>query len=95
MVLYRTGRSFEKAVSDRLFRTILQAERRDWYEAPPELVLALIELFNWFGKLVTDHGTQPIPGTPNYDDDRRTKNDAIRAQLTQLCIDELRGNYAV
>lgn len=94
MFIYQTGRSFENAVSNRLFSTILKTEPQDWYQAPSELLLSLIKEFNWFGKLVTDDTPQPMPGIPNYEDEQRLRNDTIRAQLTQLCIDDLRKNYA-
>jgi hypothetical protein len=95
LLLYQTGRSFETAVADRLFAGIVAGQPPNWYEAPSELVLALIETFNWFGKLITDNRVPPLPGTPNYEQELRARSTAIRAGLTQQCIEELRGKFAV
>jgi len=54
MFLYRTGRSFEEYLADRLFGKILTDQPPNWHERPCDLVLALIETFNWFGKLLSD-----------------------------------------
>jgi len=95
MLLYQTGRCFETAIADRLFGVILSSQPSNWHEAPSELVLALIETFNWFGKLITDDSVPPMPGIPNYQEDLHARNAAIRAQLTKLCIEEIRRKYAV
>ena len=52
MFLYRTGRSFEEHLADRLFSKILADQPPNWHERPIDLVLALMETFNWFGKLL-------------------------------------------
>lgn len=94
-LLYRTGRDFELAVMKRLFSVILGKAPPNWFEKPPELIVALIELFNWFGKLITDNTPPLIPGSPNYEEEMRTRNTSIRAKLTELCIEDLRREYAV
>lgn len=94
-LLYRTGRSFETTVADRLFGEILAVQPPNWHEAPCELVLGLIETFNWFGKLITDNSVLPMPGTPNYEEELHARSTAIRARLTKLCLEELRGKYAI
>jgi hypothetical protein len=95
MLLYRTGRSFETAVADRLFAELVAGQPSNWHESPSELMLALIETFNWFGELLTDNGAMPMPGTPNYEHELRARSDANRARLTQQCIDELKERHAV
>lgn len=95
MLLYRTGRSFETAVADRLFAEIIAGQPPNWHESPSELVLALIETFNWFGKLITDYGASPLLGTQNYEQELRARNAANRARLTQQCIEVLMGKFAV
>jgi hypothetical protein len=94
-LLYQTGRRFEAAVADQLFSKILAGQPPNWHAAPSELVLALIETFNWFGKLITDNSAHPWPGTPNYEEELRARSTAVRARLTQQCIEELKGKYAV
>jgi hypothetical protein len=94
-LLYQTGRSFETTVADRLFGEILAGQPPNWYEAPSELVLALIETFNWFGKLITDNNVHPMPGTQDYEEELRARSTGNQARLTQLCIEELAGKYAV
>lgn len=94
-LLYRTGCDFEVTIMKRLFSVILDKAPHNWFVKPPELVVALIELFNWFGKLIT-HSTPPlIPGSPNYEEEMRTRHTSIRAKLTELCIEDLRRQYVV
>ena len=94
-LLYRTGRDFEVVVMKRAFSVILDKAPLNWFEKPPGLVIALIELFNWFGKLITDNTPPLIPGSPNYEEEMRTRNTSIRSKLTELCIEDLRRQYAV
>ena len=95
MFLYQTGRNFENKVSSRLFDEILPSQPTNWHETPSDLILMLIETFNWFGKLITDNRVSPLFGTPDYEQELRSRNVASRAQLTQQCIDELKRKYAV
>jgi hypothetical protein len=95
MLLYNTGRGFETAVADRVFAELISHQPSNWHESPSELVLKLIETFNWFGKLLTDNGAIPMPGTPNYEQEMHARSDANRARLTQQCIDELKNRHAV
>ncbi len=89
-LLYRTGRAFEVAVSNRLFSVILTKASPNWFQNPPELVVALVELFNWFGKLLTDNTPPLIPGSPNYGEQMRARASSSRARLMELCIEDLR-----
>jgi hypothetical protein len=95
MLLYQTGRSFETTVADRLFAVIFADQSPTWHESPSALVIELIETFNWFGKLITNNSVPPLPGAQNYEQELRARSDAMRAMLTQQCIEELRGKYAV
>jgi hypothetical protein len=95
LFLYRTGRSFESVVADRVLGNILVHQPPNWHEAPPELILLLIETFNWFGKLITDNSVHPMPGSPTYEEELHAKSTAFRARLTELCIGELRERYAI
>jgi hypothetical protein len=93
--LYRTGRSFETTLTYHLFGKVLPSEPPNWHEKPSPLVLTLIETFNWFGKLITDNDVPLLPGMPHYEEDLCARNSAMRAQLTQQCIQELRAKHAV
>jgi hypothetical protein len=90
-VLYRTGHTLETAVRNRLFSVILASAPPDWVENPPELVVALIELFNWFGKLLTDNEPALLPGSPNYEEDAVARATRSRATLMTLCLHDLRS----
>jgi len=95
MFLYRTGRSFEQRLSDRLFSEILSGQPSNWHEKPCDLVLALIETFNWFGKLLTDDEAPLHPGTLDYEEELQKRNTLNRQRLTQLCVDDLLKKHAV
>jgi hypothetical protein len=89
MFLYRTGRSFEECLSDRLFSEILSAQPPNWHERPSDLVLALIETFNWFGKILTDDEDVLLLGTMENENKLVERNTLNRQRLTQLCIEDL------
>jgi len=95
MLLYRSGRHFENAIADQAFGKVLGTLPPTWHESPPELVLTLIETFNWFGKLLTEGRAPPMPGTPDYERELRARGIESRAALTKLCIYELREKHAV
>jgi hypothetical protein len=94
-LLYRTGRSFEDAIRKRIFSVVLDASPIDWYERPPDLIGALIELFNFFGKLLSDNEPPLDPTMPEYETQARVRSDRNRTVLTRLCLDELREERAV
>ena len=94
-LLYRTGRDFEVAVANRLFGVILAKAPPNWFEKPPTLVVALIELFNWFGKLLTDNEPPLIPGSRDYEEQIRARAASSRSKLLELCLEELKAQYAV
>ena len=95
MFLYRIGRNFEERLADRLFSAILAAQPPSWHEQPCDLVLTLIETFNWFGKLLTDDDIPPVPYASSYEDELREQNAVNRKRLTKLCINELLKKHAV
>jgi hypothetical protein len=93
--LYRVGRMFEESVKARIFSVVIPTLGPSWWEQPPPTLLDLIELFNYFGKLVTSNspvGTAP-PGT-QMEKQMREEGVRVREELIRLCIDELRGTYA-
>lgn len=94
-LLYRTGRSFETGVADHVFGSVLRMLPATWHETPPDLVVNLIEIFNWFGKLISDNSVPLWPGMPDYEREVQARNAETRAALVRLCIDELRVKTAV
>jgi hypothetical protein len=93
--LYRIGRMFEESVKARVFSVVIPTLGPSWWEQRPPTLLDLIELFNYFGKLVTSNspvGTAP-PGT-EMEKQMRDEGVRVREELIRLCIDELRGTYA-
>jgi len=93
--LYRTGRTIEEALKSCVFSVVLPTLGAEWWETPPEELLELIELFDYFGNLVEARG--PVgyaqPGTQEYE---RMKSESLRVrdELVQRCINELRTKYA-
>jgi uncharacterized radical SAM superfamily protein len=86
---------FEESVKARIFSVVIPTLGPSWWEQPPPTLLDLIEVFNYFGKLVTSNspvGTAP-PGT-QMEKQMREEGVRVREELIRLCIDELRGTYA-
>lgn len=92
--LYTVGRGFENAVRDRIFSLAIPNEAPDWTEHPSELLLTLIETFNWFGKVLGDEGESPPYETHDYEEQLRAANAANRERLTRLCLEELKMRYS-
>jgi hypothetical protein len=92
--LYGIGRTFEESVKDRIFSKVIPTLGPSWWEQRPPPLLDLIELFNYFGKLVTSNGPvgTPPPGTEMK---RQMRDEDVRVgeELIRLCIDELRNIY--
>lgn len=84
--LYKAGRQFETAVSDRIFSVVLSEERSDWVRSPSPLVVSLIEVFNWFGLLLTDGVDAPVYGSENYEEQVRSANQTNRERLVRQCL---------
>jgi len=92
--LYRIGRTFEESVKARIFSVVIPTLSPSWWEQRPPTLLDLIELFNYFGKLVTSNGPvgTPPPGT-EMERQMREEGVRVREELIRLCIDELRNAY--
>lgn len=92
--LYRTGRTIEDTVVNRVFMVALPTLGQEWWIAPPAKLLELIEFFDFFGFLETAIG--PVgyaePGTPEHD---RMRDDAarIKERLVARCIQDLRNRF--
>jgi hypothetical protein len=67
-----------------------------WVTAPPKLLLDLIELFNYFGKLITSSGP-PVKPIRSFDDVLaiiKEESDKVKNDLMALCLEELRISYS-
>lgn len=95
LFIYQVGRTFEKSVADRVFDLVIPHESSNWCENPSELLLSLIELFNWFGILLTeqDDDISSVFGEPNYEKEVRLASASNRAQLNHLSLAELSLRY--
>lgn len=91
--LYQIGRTFENSVSDRIMSAVLKNEASDWLEKPSNLLLTLIETFNWFGNILTDDGRTPVYGDPGYEAKVLAANTENRDRLNRHCLDELSLRY--
>jgi len=89
--LYGVGREFQDAVRQRVFSVVLSHLPPTWFQQLPPLVVALIELFNFFGKLVTDDEPPISPIDTNYESRAREQSDRRKTKLISLCIEELRS----
>jgi len=89
--LYRTGREFESFVRDSIFSVVVPRLGRSWLRTPPKILLDLIEEFNWFGKLVESSGGHLM--TVDHETYLREESERVRAELTKLCIAELKTAY--
>jgi len=89
--LYRTGREFENSVRDGIFSVVVPRLGKSWSRTPPKILLDLIEEFNWFGKLVESSGGHLM--MVDYETYLREESERVRAELTKLCIAELKTAY--
>lgn len=95
MYIYRIGRGFEQSLQDRVFSTVIPSFKPAWPANPPQLLIDLIELFNYLGKLVSSSGpTPPIRSLEEYEAFARAESERIRGELTQLCIQDLAAQYS-
>jgi hypothetical protein len=93
--LYEIGRNFEEDIKNQLFRKVIDSQPTNWHENPCDLIVTLIETFNWFGKLLNDNNFEPflIPGSVGYEDEMQRRSAANKNKLTKLCIEELLKKY--
>lgn len=90
--LYRIGRMFEESVKTRIFSVVIPTLGTAWWEKCPHPLVELIELFNYFGKLVTSNGPVGTPQAGTEMEKRMREEDLrVREELIRLCVDELRG----
>jgi hypothetical protein len=93
--LYRIGRTFEELVKARIFSVVIPTLGAAWWEKRPYPLVELIELFNYFGKLVTSNGSVGTPPAGTEMEKRMREEDLrVGEELIRLCVDELRGTHA-
>jgi hypothetical protein len=93
--LYKIGRTFEEALKQRIFSAVVPALGADWSTRTPPELLDLIELFNYFGKVVQGRGPVGV-STDGHEEEERMRAESVRVreELLQLCIEELRASHA-
>jgi hypothetical protein len=83
---------FEESVKTRIFSVVIPTLGTAWWEKCPHPLVELIELFNYFGKLVTSNGPVGTPQAGTEMEKRMREEDLrVREELIRLCVDELRG----
>ena len=98
--LYSIGDRFEKAVREKVISGVVPKLDSSWVSTPPKLLLDLIELFNYFGKLVPSSGlaVKAVQKSVQSVDDVlaliKEESERVKKQLICLCIDELGASYA-
>lgn len=92
--VYQRMREFERTVQDTVFARVVQSLGPRFYEASPDLIETLIEIFNFFDKIPTR--SEPVPMTAEYagltyfhEQQRRNK-----AKLVEHCVEHARARYA-
>jgi hypothetical protein len=94
--LYSIGRAFEDTIRNKIISEVLPKLNNSWVTTTPKLLLDLIELFNYFGKVITSYGP-PVKLVYSLDDVlaiMKEESDKVKAQLVTLCIEELKASYA-
>jgi hypothetical protein len=57
--LYQTGTGFELAVRNHVFTRVIASLAPDWSKPPPQLLVDLIEAFDYFGILLSEDDLPP------------------------------------
>ncbi len=88
--LYGIGRGFERSIQNRVFSTVLPSLDPGWPTSRPKVLIDLIELFNYLGRIVTSSaGVPPPKSLEDYWRLRQVESDRVKAELIDLCIAEL------
>ena len=88
--LYKTGRQFEEKIREKLFTEVINKLDQGWINSRPKILIDLIELFNFFGKLPPP--SNPVPMTDN---DRKKEGDKNYEILISECFVELETKFKV
>jgi len=94
--LFSIGDRFETALRNMVMSQVVPKLDPSWVTAPPKLLLDLIELFNYFGKLITSSGP-PVKPIRSFDDVLaiiKEESDKVKNDLMALCLEELRISYS-
>lgn len=94
--LYKTGRTIEDAVRNRVFSAVVPSLGPEWWNTRPAKLLQLIEFFDFFGFVESAIGAGGYagPGTPEHE---CMKEDVarIKEKLIVRCLQELYNQFAV
>lgn len=92
--VYQVGRNFELQLQARVFSKITSVLPPTWQVQPPQILIDLIEVFSYFGKIPQDN--EPFPmfnDTAELEKRFREKGERYRQRLIGLCLDDLRTKY--
>lgn len=95
--LYSTGQKFERTIRDRIFSEILPRLDKSWMTSPPKILIDLIEIFDYFGKVIFSPEQVSINRNISFDnvfEIIKEESEKVRKQLIALCIEELKRVYA-
>lgn len=87
--IWRSGELFEKSVRTAIFGNVIPRLQTDWAAAVPPILNALIETFNYFGKLPDDDPASPETWALGHEDQLRRCHAARRAELVRRCVEDL------
>lgn len=93
--LYKFGRAFEGRIQQQVFSTVLSNLAKEWPTTHPKILVDIIEVFNYLGKVVTSQ-TSFVPrtsGMADYWDRVKKESERVRGELIDLCIAELKTTY--
>ncbi len=93
--LYRIGRGFEGCIQKQVFSTVLPKLGTEWPTTRPNILVDIIEVFNYLGKVVISSNpfVPTMSSMADYWDWVQKESERIRGELIDLCIAELKATY--
>ncbi len=92
--VYSVGREFETKIQDHVFPEIISRLNPSWQERPPQILVDLIEVFSYLGKLLEDNEPVPMIADPvEMEKHIREKGERFRQELIRLCLADLKNAY--
>ncbi|HSW64289.1 MAG TPA: hypothetical protein VLH56_13420 [Dissulfurispiraceae bacterium] len=93
--LSKIGRDFEDSVKQRIFSIVLPKLGVEWPTRRPKILVDIIEVFDYLGKLVTSSAPimPMISSMTDYENWARNESERFRIELIELCIAELKDKY--
>lgn len=90
LFLYQTGRHFEETIRDKVFKEVISKLDKDWITKKPRILIDLIELFNFFGKLYP-----PTDSMPMTEIEMKNESEKNHQLLLKMCFEELETKFKV